>query len=121
MFAQVGRLVGRPNFQAGHTGSIPVIRSQGLWEPSSTAIFVTGLGIPTTQVPPDGHPHTEQPSHGRQDVKHPVCMDRWHYAKEEEPGEVHRERYRAQVSVLYASSGRLGQAEVGSVIAEKSP
>ena len=28
MFAQVSRYVGRPNFQAGHAGSIPVIRSQ---------------------------------------------------------------------------------------------
>jgi hypothetical protein len=28
VFAQVARHVGRPNFQAGHAGSIPVIRSQ---------------------------------------------------------------------------------------------
>ena len=32
MFAQVSREAGRPIFQAGHAGSIPVIRSQPLSE-----------------------------------------------------------------------------------------
>jgi hypothetical protein len=41
MFVQVSRQVGRPNFQAGHAGSIPVIRSS-----SSASCFERFLACP---------------------------------------------------------------------------
>ena len=47
MFAQVSRKAGRPNFQAGHAGSIPVIRSHGLLAGQGIYSSVRGLRFRT--------------------------------------------------------------------------
>ena len=53
MFVQVSRQVGRPNFQAGHAGSIPVIRSLKFQLVGMFRLFHQGVNARSGRHVPD--------------------------------------------------------------------